>query len=260
MTTPADSSVDSKQRFSSRVDAYVAARPSYPREILAHLRDAIGFSPSWQVVDVGSGTGISCALFLDNGNAVTGVEPNAAMRAAAEDSLRGFAAFHSVDGSAEATTLPDACADLVVAAQAFHWFDPAAAGREARRILRAGGYALLMWNDRLLGGSPFLEAYERLLVDFGTDYLKVRHNNIADAHLAAFFGAGGWRTATFPNHQHLDFAGVRARVLSSSYMPQQGDPRYEPMLARLHDIFDRHNQDHRVTIEYRTQLFYGQLG
>ena len=248
---------DAKSRFSSRVDAYVAARPRYPREVIDHLRAAIGLAPDWRVVDLGSGTGISCEPVLANGNRVTGVEPNAAMRKAAEDSLTGN--FTSVDGSAEATTLPDASVDLVVAAQAFHWFDIPAARRETVRILRPGGYALLMWNDRRLGGTPFLEDYERLLIDFGTDYLKVRHNNITDAELSAFFGPGGWRTATFPNHQHLDHAGLRNRVLSSSYMPSADHPKHDAMLARLDEIFARHRDaSGRVTITYETALYYGQ--
>src|SRR5688572_26148695 len=158
----ADSSRDPKERFSSRVDAYVAARPRYPQQVIDHLTAEIGLRPDWHIVDLGSGTGISCELFLQNGNTVTGIEPNAAMRAAAEESLRVFAKFRSVDASAESTTLPAGCADLVVAAQAFHWFDIPAARRETLRILRpapaaGGGWALLMWNDRKLHGTPFLE-------------------------------------------------------------------------------------------------------
>jgi len=61
------------------------------------------------------------------------------------------------------------------------------------------------------------------------------------------------------NHQHLDWPGLRNRVLSSSYTPPPGDERHEPMLARLREIFDRHNADGRVTIEYQTELFYGRL-
>ena len=250
---------DPTTRFTSRVDAYIAARPRYPREVIDHLRAAIGLDPSWRVVDVGSGTGISCELFLEHGNRVTAVEPNAAMRAAAEKSLRRYERFSSVAGAAEATTLPDASADLLVAAQAFHWFDPAAARAEALRILRAGGWALLMWNDRRLSGTPFLEAYEQLLIDFGTDYLKVRHNNVADEHFRAFFGPGVWKTATFPNCQRLDWDGLRARLLSSSYTPPAGEERHEPMLARLLEIFQRHRDSTgRVTIEYQTELFYAQ--
>src|SRR4051794_25367648 len=114
---------DSKSRFTSRVDAYVAARPRYPVEVIEFLRREFGLTPAWRIVDVGSGTGISCELFLENGNSLIAVEPNAAMRQAAEKSLTRFTRFQSVDGSAEATTLDDACCDLAVAAQAFHWFD-----------------------------------------------------------------------------------------------------------------------------------------
>jgi SAM-dependent methyltransferase len=254
-----DSSRDPKDRFTSRVDAYVAARPRYPQAVIDHLTAAIGLTRHWHIVDLGSGTGISCELFLANGNPVTGVEPNAAMRSAAEESLRAFASFRSVAGAAEATTLPERCADLVCAAQAFHWFDIPAVRRETLRILRPGGCALLMWNDRKLGGTPFLEAYENVLVTFGTDYLKGRHNNIADAELEQFFGPDGWRTATFPNHQHLDWPGLRNRVLSSSYTPPPGDARHEPMLAALEEIFDSHNLDGCVTIEYQTELYLGRL-
>jgi SAM-dependent methyltransferase len=253
-----DSSADPKQRFSSRVANYVAARPTYPPEVVPHLHGVIGLTKDWIIADLGSGTGISCVPFLGNGNAVIGVEPNAAMRSAAEESLRAFAKFRSVDGSAEATTLPDASVDLIVAAQAFHWFDIDNTRRECLRILKPGGWALLMWNNRQLGGSPFLEAYEQLLVDFGTDYLKVRHNNVSEAQLTAFFG-GGYQGAKFPNHQHLDFAGLQARLLSSSYVPQDGHPRYGPMVARLRDLFDQYNAGGRVTIEYRTELFYARM-
>ena len=253
-----DCSADPKERFSSRVEAYVKARPRYPRAVIDHLNKVIGFDSSWRVVDIGSGTGISSELFLANGNAVTGVEPNAAMRQAAEASLGGFAGFTSVKGSAEATTLPDRCADLVVAAQAFHWFDIDKTRPELARILRPGGQALLMWNDRKLDGTPFLKGYEQLLVEFSTDYLKVRHNNVSDAQLRAFFG-GDYQSATLLNAQHLDYEGLKARLLSSSYTPPPGDARHEPMLLALRALYDRHNQAGRVTIEYRTELFYGEM-
>ena len=258
---PHSSAPDSKERFSSRVDAYVAARPRYPREVIGYLRSAIGLTPEWQVVDVGSGTGISCELFLDNGNAVTAVEPNAPMRAAAEEALppRFGKRFRSVDGSAEATTLPAGCADLAVAAQAFHWFDIPAARREFARILKPVGHALLMWNTRKLGGTPFLDAYEKLLITYGTDYLKSRHNNIEAAELRAFFGPGGYRSATFANHQHLDLDGLRLRLLSSSYIPTKADPRFAPMINDLNGIFARHNTAGRVTIDYEPELFHGPL-
>jgi SAM-dependent methyltransferase len=248
--------IDPRQRFTSRVQSYVAARPHYPAEVVTHLRVEIGLTSQWNIADLGCGTGISSELFLNSGNAVVGVEPNAGMRQAAEKSLAGFDQFRAVDGSAEATTLPDHCADLVVAAQAFHWFDPAKTRAEAQRILRRGGWALLMWNNRKLSGTPFLESYEQLLISLKTDYLRVRHNNIDDADLAAFFGADDWSAASFPNQQSLDFAGLRDRVISSSYTPPPGDPRHQPMLVRLRELFDQHQHLGRVTIEYETEIYF----
>src|SRR5205814_2915194 len=134
--------------------------------VLTMLRDEIGFGPSWIVADVGCGTGISSRMFVEDGNEVFGVEPNDDMRGAAEQELGSNRRFHSIKAPAEATTLPDASVDLVVAAQAFHWFDHAACAREFRRVLRAapGGCFMAMWNTRLSRSSPFAIEYDALLL------------------------------------------------------------------------------------------------
>src|SRR4051812_35209407 len=114
---------DTVERFSNRVANYVKYRPGYPPEILEIFRDEMNLTGDSVVADIGSGTGISARVFLENGNPVFGVEPNAAMRAAAKEFLKSFPQFESVEGTAEATNLPDRSVDLVIAAQAFHWFD-----------------------------------------------------------------------------------------------------------------------------------------
>src|SRR5688500_12874890 len=156
----AQQQADPRTRFTDRVEAYVRHRPSYPDDVVRFL-ESIGLArPGMTVADIGSGTGISAQLFLRNGYRVIGVEPNAAMRAAAERLLATeleTSAFRSVNGSAEATTLPDASVDLVVAGQAFHWFDRPAARREFHQILRqdnsSNGGVALFWNSRDLTGS-----------------------------------------------------------------------------------------------------------
>ena len=150
---------DPTARFSNRVDDYVRYRPSYPAGVLEILRAEVGLTPASIIADVGSGTGISAELFLRNGNTVYAVEPNDAMRHAAERLLGGYHAFHSVNGRAEATTLPDASIDLSLAAQAFHWFDVPKARAEWQRILRPDGWAVLVWNTRRTDTSPFLRAF-----------------------------------------------------------------------------------------------------
>src|SRR5581483_3778885 len=149
--------IDSKERFSNRVADYVKYRPDYPRQILVMLREKIGLSPGWRIADIGSGTGISTGMFLENGNEVFAVEPNAKMRQAAEEWLGENPKFHSIDASAELTTLPGTCIDLIVCAQAFHWFDLGKCKIEFLRILKPGGWCALIWNERKTAGSRFLE-------------------------------------------------------------------------------------------------------
>jgi len=249
----------STERFSDRVADYARYRPDYPPVLLDWLRREHGVSADWDVADVGAGTGISSKLFLDAGHRVAAVEPNAAMRAAALEWLGGNPRFRAVAGSADATGLDDASVDLVSAAQAFHWFDPQAARREFRRILRPGRLVAVYWNTRRLAGTPFLEGYEALLQRHGTDYANVVERYADDDAMRAWFG-NGWRgSARFAHAQWLDFDSLRGRLMSSSYVPKAGDPRQAPMLAELRELFERCQRDGRISFDYDTRIFVGTM-
>jgi SAM-dependent methyltransferase len=250
---------DPTRRFSSRVENYVKYRPSYPPAVIDLLRGECGLRAESIVADVGSGTGILSELFLKNGNRVFGVEPNREMRAAGERLLGEYAAFTSVDGTAEATTLPHHSCDFVTAGQAFHWFDRGRARAEFARILRPGGWVVLVWNDRRLGTTPFLEAYERLLQSYALDYAAVNHKQIDDAVIGAFFAPGSFKVATFENRQVFGFDGLKGRLLSSSYTPEPSHPNYTPMLDELRAIFAAHQAGGTVAFDYDTLVYYGRL-
>lgn len=245
-------------RFSNRVEDYLRYRPGYPRAVLEALREECGLAPECVVADIGSGTGLLAQLFLANGNLVYGVEPNAAMREAGERALEGLGNFRSLAGSAEATTLPDASVDFVVAGQAFHWFEMKAARKEFRRVLKPGGWVAVIWNERRKD-TPFLHAYEHLLRTYGTDYAQVAAMYPQQARMEEFFGAGKFHHRFFPNAQDFDFDGLRGRLLSASYAPAKEHPNHEPMLAELKRLFDEHEKDGRVSVEYITRLYYGHL-
>lgn len=251
--------IDPTKRFSSRVENYIKYRPGYPPAVLDLLREQCGLTPASVVADVGSGTGILSELFLRNGNRVFAVEPNPEMRAAGERLLRDYPNFTSVDGTAEATTLPDRSVDFVTAGQAFHWFDPRRARAEFARILRPGGWVALIWNDRRIDSSPFLQAYEQLLRRYSLDYRTVDHKHIDAAVLRPFFGPAGYTLAAFANRQDFDYAGLAGRLMSSSYAPEAGHPNHRPMLEHLRAIFDAHQVDGAVAFEYETQVYYGHL-
>lgn len=249
---------DPTQRFSNRVENYLRYRPDYPVDVLDVLQKETGLKPSAIIADIGSGTGISSELFLRNGNTIFAVEPNDAMRRAAETLLARYADFRSVAGTAEATTLDSRSVDYVIAGQAFHWFDTRKAKAEFKRILRSDGWAVLMWNTRRTASTPFLFEYETLLQNFGTDYHEVQHRNIDVNALRPFFN-DRFETRKLYNEQRFDFEGLKGRLLSSSYVPSEGDPRCEPMLTELRQIFDRHADSGQVVFEYDTELYFGRI-
>lgn len=246
----------STDRFSDRVEDYVRYRPDYPQALVGWLH-GLGVTADWTVADIGAGTGISSKLFLDSGHRVTAVEPNAAMRAAAERWLGGEGRFHAIDGTAEATNLGDASVDIVAAAQAFHWFDPAKVKREFSRVLTSRGLAVIFWNTRRLEGTPFLEGYERLLVEYGVDYVSVAERYADDDAMARWFGHGYRGMASFPHGQKLDYDALLGRLMSSSYAPKPGHPNHEPMLFALRSLFDATQDNGTIDFDYDTRVFAG---
>jgi SAM-dependent methyltransferase len=249
---------DAKQRFSNRVADYVRYRPGYPSELLELLRKECDLRPGHVIADIGSGTGFLSKLFLKNGNAVFGVEPNREMREAGELHLQSYRGFVSVEGSAEATTLPEACADFVVAGQAFHWFEPEKTRAEFRRILRPQGWVVAIWNFREME-TPFARAYEDILVKYGTDYARVRDSYPKGHDVQSFFLGGEFLRHTLPNVQFLDWDGLAGRLRSGSYVPQEGHANFAPMMDALRELFRRHQENGRVRVEFATHLYAGQL-
>jgi len=246
------------ERFSSRVDHYAKYRPGYPVAILDLLRTECGLTSESMIADIGSGTGKLSELFLANGNTVLAVEPNSAMRSAAEQYLGDNSRFISKDGTAESTTLPDASIDLVAAGQAFHWFDRTKAKVEFKRILKPHGWIVIIWNERRLDATPFLKAYESLLLRYGTDYQEVRHENVA-SEVAGFFAPSEVIVKSFENRQEFDFEGVTGRISSTSYTPEPGTEQFLKMLDALQQIFAEHAINGRVVFEYDTRVYLGQL-
>jgi ubiquinone/menaquinone biosynthesis C-methylase UbiE len=250
-------------RFSDRVDNYVKYRPHYPAEVIDLLRAEKVLSGNSVIADIGSGTGISAELFLKNNYKVFGVEPNEAMRHAAEVILQKYSEqklFVSIGGKAEDTNLEDQSVDVIVCAQAFHWFNNDRFKRECKRILKTEGNVVLMWNDRRTDTTDFLKVYEDFLQMFGTDYKEIDHKNTQEkSQFDNFFGKENYKERSFYNYQDVDFAGLKGRVLSSSYMPNEGHKDFEFMIYCLKKIFTRYQENGLVRLDYDTKIYYGKL-
>ena len=247
---------EATERFTGRADHYARHRPLYPAALLETLTTDAGLRPHDVVADVGAGTGIVAELLLRNGNAVIAVEPNASMRAGLATLQQAWPSLQVTGGAAEATQLPAASMDFVVAGQAFHWFDPVRTKREFARILRPGGRIALVWNVRDRSSTPFLRGYEVMLDRHAAEYARLKPGPIDVPVLEAFFAPGGFQARSFPHHAAYDLAGLQGLLRSTSYAPQPGQPACEAMLAELGRLFAANARDGAVTMQYQTRLFF----
>ena len=245
-------------RFSNRVENYQKYRPTYPPAIISLLEAECSLTADSVIADLGSGTGLLTELFLRYGNPVFGVEPNPEMRLAGEQALSNYPNFTSVNATAEATTLPDQSVEIVIAGQAFHWFDRQKARPEFVRILKPNGWVVLAWNGYRVESSPLMAAYQDLVVRYGTDYSEVQRE-VVGCDVESFYAPATCECARFEFQQIFDCEGLQGRLLSASYAPEPDHPDYDQMLKDVRKVFDANQQDGRVTFEYETELYYGHL-
>ena len=241
------------ERFADRASDYVAGRPSYPAAALDALFDGLGDADDVFAADLGAGTGISSRLLAERGARVLAIEPNQAMREAAEPHPR----VEWIAGTAEWTGLDEASIDLVTAFQAFHWFDHAKALNEMVRILRPGGRAAVVYNERD-ENDPFTAAYGDLVRAYQTDETERRRTEGLDV-FAAFEGWHVRRRIEVRNEHPLDAGGVLARARSTSYLPKTG-PRADELHAAVRALFAQHARDGRVVMAMRTIVAIGDVG
>lgn len=236
-------------RFTDRADDYVKYRPDYPADVFTTMLAGLGEPASLVAADVGAGTGISARALAAHGPRVIAIEPNAAMRAAAEPHPR----VEWRDGTAEATGLADSSVPLVLCAQAFHWFRAVEALAEFHRVLVPGGRLALLWNSRDKS-DPLTAGYTQAIRAVGGDHpAEMREIGPEIVPASGAFEDAGWHW--WPNGQWLDRDGLIGRATSASYVPREGAARDE--LVRLLDaLFAQHRDAQgRVRLAYRTGLY-----
>lgn len=251
--------LDPKARFSDRVKDYKKYRPLYPLEAILFVKNKCGVEEDWNMADIGSGTGISTASLLDIFKCrVFAVEPNENMRLEAENSLSANPLFHSINGSSEDTNLQSKSMNMIAAFQAFHWFDKDPTRHEFKRIITAPYWILLVWNDRNIEGSKFLEGYENILSSL-PEYNRVNHKNTGRKEIEQFLGNSDIIYEEFQNSQRFDLEGLNGRFFSSSYTPPFGTAEYRVQKDKVRKLFEETNENGEVEFVYRTQIYLGKL-
>ena len=239
-------------RFGDRAEDYAKHRPSYPAPAIDAVLAGLGDPSRLLAADIGAGTGIFSRLLADRGVTVLAVEPNAPMRQAAAPHPR----VRWRDGTAEATGVDPASVDLVVCAQAFHWFRPSAALIEFHRILRARGRLALVWNRRSIT-DPFTLGYRDALLAAGVQSPMERMD--FDPSVVCENGLfTPPQLAEFANDQVLDLDGFLGRAMSASYVPKSG-PEADQLVETLRALHTRfRDAEGRVTLRHTTQVWLSQ--
>lgn len=250
--------MENRDRFTGRSENYSKYRPGYPVDLISVLEMSMGLTRDTIVADIGSGTGILARLFLDNGNRVYCIEPNDDMRARAESDLSGYANATVIEGTAESTGLPDQSVDMIVAGQAYHWFDREASSREFRRIVSGEGSLVLVWNDRVDKDTGINAAYEEICRKYGKGYHR-SGSSVLEPDFADQLFREGLKKFLIPNPQKIDMETLKGRYLSSSYSLNPDDERYPGLIKALEKAFEKNKKKGFVTMEYETKVYAGKL-
>ncbi|QZY29373.1 class I SAM-dependent methyltransferase [Nocardioides coralli] len=221
---------DVRQRLASSfgpvAEAYDRGRPSFPTEAASWL---VGREAA-TVLELGAGTGKLTRQLVALGHDVHASEPDAEMLGVLRRRLPDIPTSES---GAEEIPLPDRSVDVVVAAQAFHWFDHERALPEIARVLRPGGALALAWNlrdERI----PWVRKLGRLLANADL------HHRVQDATAALvrseLFGFVDEHTFTF--WQDVNRESIVDLAASRSYVATLDDDAREAKLAEVLDLYD----------------------
>lgn len=247
------------EKFSSRAENYKKFRPNYPSEVIEELKNYLPTGRTLKVADLGSGTGIFTKKLLEAGFEVYAVEPNEEMRQSAEQDLSQNPAFHSINGTAEDTTLPDDSIDLITAAQSFHWFDLEPTLKEFQRLLKSEGKIAFVWNEREKSETPFLEEYDKVLLEMCPGYASSPHIHLGKENILDYIEEISLEEFHFKNSQEFDKEGFIGRVFSSSYTPLPDSPNYQAFYDRMSQLFDTYQKNNKVQISYNTHMYLGSV-
>lgn len=253
-------SFDPKGRFTGLAQIYAKARPTYPEAAIDFVIEKCGLNANSLLVDVGCGTGISSRLFAERQIPTIGIDPNDDMRKEAieENAKQRMEWLSFIGASSEQTGLQDSVADVVLAAQAFHWFKPEPTLKEFKRILKPDGWVILLWNERDDRDS-FTKQYSEILHTLpDTRSVEVKRGESGiDLLESSLFHSSGKKD--FENQQEMDEQGLLVRAYSASYVPKSG-PLFAELTEKLKSLFDKNQNNGQVVMKYVTSVYFGQKG
>jgi len=246
-------SLDPLGRFSTRAALY-NNRARYPAGLKDYLLLVCGFQPRLEVADVGAGTGFLTAVLLEIGCRVHAVEPNAEMRAVAENTFRGDKHFISLEGRAEQLPLPDASVDAVTVGQALHWFKIEEARPEFLRVLKPGGLVVVVDNRSRDYETPLMQACRAFQREHFTDLGTAAEPPL---RVVKLFEEVSFNQHKIPFSFSCSRQVFQGGFLSSSLAPQVGTAEYMRCTEGLSVIFDQYQAGGKVELHFETVIYWG---
>jgi len=215
--------------FTGKAEVYAKSRPGYPEEAIDYI---CGLAPSNAIfADIGAGTGKFTELIAKRGYTIFAVEPNEDMLEHLVKTLSSYTNTKIINASAEKTTLPNESIDIVICAQALHWFDQNAFRAECRRIGKPGCIVVAVYNNTP-GGSSITHSKQSTDTFFSNPVVREFPNPI-------FYTRDKWI----------------AYMTSHSHDPIPSDPEYPAHIAEMNAIFNKEQIDGLLKRDVITKIY-----
>lgn len=250
--------MDNTEKFTNKADKYVSSRPSYPTMLMDYLYNEVGLTDKSKIADIGAGTGIFTRQLLERNSEVIAVEPNDDMRAKLVGLQDEFKNLQILSGTAENTLLENENVDFVTVAQAFHWFDAEKFKTECRRVLKKGGKAVLIWNNRDEKSDIVKENIE-IFRKYCKDFTCLSGSRLKNYDGFGKFFAGEYKLLKFENNLQFDREKFVGRSLSASYSLTANDEKFDEYVKALNDLFDKYEKNGIATMPNYTVAYIGEV-
>jgi ubiquinone/menaquinone biosynthesis C-methylase UbiE len=246
-------------KFSTKAEIYDQYRWNFHPEAIAKLCIITGITNNSIIADLGSGTGMLTAHFVNNVKTIYAIEPNPQMREIAINKLSKYPAFVSIDGLADTTTLADNSVDLIVVGRALHWFNPETTKQEFLRILKPKGWlATFQINNE---NSELKEVLKTLRKkEYGwnikEDKINIIEKNDLDSY---YFGHQGFEKINYASVIQENWSQFINRICSHSPAPTPDHPLYDKLEQKAKEIFNNYSENGILNIKIATEIKFGPL-
>jgi SAM-dependent methyltransferase len=243
--------------YSTKAHKYAQYRWDYAPQAIRAILDVTQLARESTIADIGAGTGILTRHLAGKVTCVYAVEPNPEMRRMAQVELQQYSSVKVLDGRAEATALPGGSIDLIVVAQAIHWFDPQPTRREFRRILKPDGWLALLRNygtDEALG-------QELAALSVSENGVQARPGARPPERkpVSYYYGDADFERRVYPFTLQEPWEAFIGSLCSASYMPDEDHPLYPNLERAARRVFDRLSSDGVLAVHGATELYLGQI-